>query len=136
MGALPFEAAALSEPLSVCLHAVNRGKVESRSVAVIGAGPIGLLTLLAAKRKGATETTMVDLAAAPLAFATRLGADRVVDLSKDPDGLAKIPAPDVIIEAAGAPAALEGAIGAVARGGTVVLLGSLPGGSFPAPMML
>ena len=44
--------------------------------AIIGAGPIGLLTLLAARMKGASETTMVDIAAAPLAFATRLGADR------------------------------------------------------------
>ena len=84
--------------------------------------------------KGATETTMVDIAAAPLAFATRLGADRVVDLSADPEGLTKIPAPDVLIEATGSPVALEGAIGAVRRGGTVVLLGSLPGGTFPAPM--
>jgi L-idonate 5-dehydrogenase len=129
-----FEAAALSEPLAVCLHAVNRGNVAGKHVAVIGAGPIGLLTLLAAKMKGAAETTMVDIAAAPLAFATRLGADRVVDLSADPEGLKTIPAPDVVIEAAGSPAALDGAITAVRRGGTVVLLGSLPGGSFPAPM--
>ena len=43
--------------------------------------------------KGATETTMVDIAAAPLAFATRLGADRVVDLSKDPEGLRRSPPP-------------------------------------------
>jgi L-idonate 5-dehydrogenase len=132
--AMPFEAAALAEPLAVCLHAVNRGNVAGRHVAIIGAGPIGLLTLLAARMKGASETTMVDLAEAPLAFATRLGADRVVDLSQDSEGLTKIPAPDVMIEAAGAPAALEGAIGAVRRGGTVVLLGSLPGGSFPAPI--
>ena len=132
--ATPFEAAALSEPLAVCLHAVNRGNVAGRHVAIIGAGPIGLLTLLAARMKGASETTMVDLAEAPLDFATRLGADRVVDLSKDGEGLTKIPAPDVVIEAAGAPPALEGAIGAVRRGGTVVLLGSLPGGSFPAPV--
>ena len=132
--AMPFEAAALSEPLAVCLHAVNRGNVAGKHVAIIGAGPIGLLTLLAARMKGATETTMVDIAAAPLAFATRLGADRVVDLSKDAEGLKQLPAPDVLIEATGSPAALEGAIGAVRRGGTVVLLGSLPGGTFPAPM--
>ncbi|HET9069480.1 MAG TPA: zinc-binding dehydrogenase, partial [Amaricoccus sp.] len=132
--AMPFEAAALSEPLAVCLHAVNRGEVAGKHVAIIGAGPIGLLTLLAAKMKGASETTMVDIAAAPLAFASRLGADRVVDLSADKDGLARVPAPDVVIEAAGAAASLEGAIAAVRRGGRVVLLGSLPGGLFPAPM--
>ena len=45
-----------------------------------------------------------------------------------------MPAPDVVIEAAGVPASLEGAIKAVRRGGRVVLLGSLPGGNFPAPL--
>jgi L-idonate 5-dehydrogenase len=132
--AMPFEAAALCEPLAVCLHAVNRGNVAGKHVSIIGAGPIGLLTLLAARMKGATETTMVDIAAAPLAFATRLGADHVVDLSADPEGLKTAAPPDVVIEASGSPAALEGAIGAVRRGGTVVLLGSLPGGNFPAPL--
>jgi L-idonate 5-dehydrogenase len=131
---VPLSSAALAEPLAVCLHAVARGRVEGRSVAIIGAGPIGLLTLLAAKLKGATETTMVDIAAAPLAFATRLGADRVVDLSADAEGLAKAPSPDVVIEASGSPKALSAAIAAVRRGGTVVLLGSLPGGDIPAPV--
>lgn len=131
---VPLEAAALAEPLAVCLHAVNRGRVEGKSVAVIGAGPIGLLTMLAAKRKGARETTMIDIAPAPLAFASRLGADRVIDLSADAEGLAGIPAPDVVIEASGSPKALAAAITAVRRGGTVVLLGSLPGGEIPAPV--
>ena len=40
----------------------------------------------------------------------------------------------MVFEASGTPAALDGAIGAVRRGGTVVLLGNLPGGSFPAPL--
>ena len=132
--AVPLEAAALAEPLAVCLHAVNRGNVEGRSVTIIGAGPIGLLTMLAAKRKGARETTMVDIAPAPLAFATRLGADAVIDLSADADGLAKAAPADVVIEASGSPKALAAAIAAARRGGTVVLLGSLPGGDIPAPL--
>jgi L-idonate 5-dehydrogenase len=131
---VPLEAAALSEPLAVCLHAVNRGKVEGKSVAILGAGPIGLLTMLAAKLRGARDTTMVDIAAAPLAFAERLGADRVVDLSADPEALAKGPAPDVVVEASGSPKALANAITSVRRGGTVVLLGSLPGGDISAPL--
>jgi L-idonate 5-dehydrogenase len=131
---VPLEAAALSEPLAVCLHAVNRGKVEGKSVAILGAGPIGLLTMLAAKLRGARDTTMVDIAAAPLAFAERLGEDRVVDLSADPEALAKGPAPDVVVEASGSPKALANAITSVRRGGTVVLLGSLPGGDISAPL--
>ena len=110
------------------------GRVEGKAVLILGAGPIGLLTMLAARRKGARETTMVDIAPAPLAFATRLGADRVVDLSADAGGLAAIPPPDVVIEASGSPKALASAITAVRRGGTVVLLGSLPGGDITAPI--
>lgn len=131
---VPLEAATLAEPLAVCLHAVNRARVSGRSVAIIGAGPIGLLTLLAARIKGAAATTMLDIAAAPLAFAGRLGADRVVDLSAGPAALAEGPAPDVVIECSGAPAALTTAIGWVRRGGTVVLVGSLPAGPTGAPM--
>lgn len=131
---VPFEAAALAEPLAVCLHAANRGNVAGRTVTVIGAGPIGLLTMLAAKLKGATATTMVDIAPAPLAFAERLGADRVIDLSADADGLVKATAPDVVVEASGSPRALSAAITAARRGGTVVLLGSLPGGDISVPM--
>ncbi len=132
--AVPFEAAALAEPLAVVLHAIGRGDVAGKHVAIIGAGPIGLLASLAARLKGAREVSMVDIAAAPLAFARRLGAERVVDLSADAGGLGRIPAPDVVIEASGSPAALEAAIGAVRRGGSIVLLGSLPGGNIAAPL--
>ena len=45
-----------------------------------------------------------------------------------------MPAPDVVFEVSGTAAGLEGAIGAVRRGGRVVQLGNLPGGTFPAPL--
>jgi L-idonate 5-dehydrogenase len=130
---VPLEAAALAEPLAVCLHAVARGTVAGRSVAIVGAGPIGLFTLLAARLGGAARIAVVDIAAAPLAFATRLGADAVVDVAADPDGLARHAAPDVAFEVSGTPAGLASAIAAVRRGGTVVQVGNLPGGQVPAP---
>lgn len=133
-GHVPLEAAALAEPLSVCLHGVRRGRVGGQSVAIVGAGPIGLLTLLAARLRGAAEITMVDVAAAPLAFAERLGADRVLDLADDPEALRTAPAPDVVIECSGAPQALASAIPWVRRGGTIVLIGSLPAGPTAAPL--
>ena len=75
-------AAALAEPLAVSLHAVARaGDIGGKSVIVFGAGPIGLLTMLAARLQGCGEVTVVDIAAAPLAFASRLGADQTIDLS-------------------------------------------------------
>lgn len=132
----PFEAAALAEPLAVCLHAVARGEVAGRSVAIVGAGPIGLLTLLAARLKGATSVTVADVAAAPLEFAASLGADAAVDLAADPEGLGKMPAPDVVFEVSGAPAGLEAALRAARRGGVVVQVGNLPGGPVSAPLNL
>src|SRR5437016_10658255 len=79
---VPYQAAALAEPLAVCLHAVARaGDVTGKRAVLFGAGPIGLLTMLAARRAGIAGVTVVDIAAAPLAFATRLGADRVADIS-------------------------------------------------------
>lgn len=134
---LPFAAAALAEPLAVCLHAVRRaGDVAGRKVIVFGAGPIGLLTLLAAERAGAAEVAMVDMAAAPLAFASRLGADHAIDLSQGEaalDALAAEKAFDVAIEASGTAAGLASAIKTVRRGATIVQLGNLPGGKIEVP---
>ncbi len=128
------EAAALAEPLAVCLHAVKRaGDLSGRSVAIVGAGPIGLLTLLSAKLKGAAGVTVVDMAAAPLAFASRLGADAVIDLSQDADGLTRIAPPDVMFEVSGTPAGLSSAIQTVRRGGIVVQVGNLAAGPLPIP---
>lgn len=130
-----FAAAALAEPLAVGLHAVARaGQVQGRSVAVIGAGPIGLLVMLAAKRASAESVTVVDIAAAPLSFASKLGADRVIDVSGGDaaEGLAQL-AFDVIFEASGTATGLATAIGAVRRGGTLVQVGNLPGGPIPVP---
>jgi L-idonate 5-dehydrogenase len=134
---LPFAAAALAEPLAVCLHAVKRaGDLDSRSVIIFGAGPIGLLTMLAARLAGAASVTVVDIAAAPLAFATELGADRVVDVSDGGEELGRIGAEstfDTAFEVSGTAAGLASAIGTVRRGGVVVQVGNLPGGAIPVP---
>jgi L-idonate 5-dehydrogenase len=134
---LPFSSAALAEPLAVSLHAAARaGDLNGAHVALFGAGPIGLLTMLAAKRAGAGSITMVDIAAAPLAFAKQLGADEVVDTSGGMETLQALSAErpvDVAFEVSGSGAGLGAAIRTVRRGGTVVLVGNLPGGDIPAP---
>ena len=130
-------AAALAEPLAVCLHAVARaGAVEGRRGLVIGAGPIGLLTMMAARLAGMAEIAVADLAPAPLAVAERLGADRVVDVSGGDGALADLAREwpfDVAFEVSGSPAGLGAAIRHVRRGGTVVQVGNLPGGDVPIP---
>ena len=127
----------MAEPLAVCLHAVARaGDVTGKRAVLFGAGPIGLLTMLAAQRAGIAETTVVDIAAAPLAFATRLGADHVVDISGGDEALKAEAAArpfDVAFEVSGTAAGLASAIGVVRRGGVVVQVGNLPGGQIPVP---
>ena len=134
---VPFAAAALAEPLAVCLHAVRRaGPVEGRRGLLFGAGPIGLLTLLTARLAGMSEVAVVDIAAAPLAFASRLGADHVVDVSGGDDALKALAAErsfDIAFEVSGTAAGLASAILNVRRGGTVVQIGNLPGGQIPVP---
>ena len=135
---VPLSHAALAEPLSVCLHAAARaGPLEGRPVAVVGAGPIGLLILLVCRWHGAGPISVVDIAPAPLSHATRLGAARVVDASA-PDALSALAddPPEIMFEASGSPAALASALSTVRRGGTVVQVGNLPGGPLPIPANL
>jgi len=134
---VPYQAAALAEPLAVCLHAVARaGDVTGKRAVLFGAGPIGLLTMLAARRAGIADVTVIDIAAAPLAFATRLGANHVVDISGGDEALKALAAThpfDVAFEVSGTAAGLASAIGVVRRGGIVVQVGNLPGGQIPVP---
>lgn len=135
---LPMEAAAMAEPVSVCLHAVKRaGDVKGKSVLVVGAGPIGLITMMVARMKGAASITVADIAEAPLAYARKLGADTTIDVKAGDQPLrdagAKKPF-DIAFEASGAPAGLASAIHAVRRGGTLVQIGSLPAGAVPVPV--
>jgi L-idonate 5-dehydrogenase len=131
---LPLPHAALAEPLAVCLHAVGRaGPIEGRSVAIHGAGPIGLLLLLVCRLRGAASVRVVDVAEAPLRFAQRLGADEVVRADAPPENLTP---PDVAFEASGSPAGLSAAMEGVRRGGIVVQVGNLAAGPLPIPANL
>ncbi|WP_287177843.1 zinc-binding dehydrogenase, partial [Mesorhizobium sp.] len=110
------------------------GDIAGRNVILFGAGPIGLLTMLAARLKGCGELTVVDIAEAPLAFASKLGANRTIDLSSGDEelkALASHRAIDVAFEISGTAAGLAAAIDSVRRGGTVVQVGNLPGGQIP-----
>lgn len=133
-----FKAAALGEPLAVCLHAVNRaGDMQGKTALILGAGPIGLLTMLAAKRAGASRLVVADIAAAPLAFATRLGAHEAIDVSGGTDALmasAKANEIDVVFEATGSAPGVRSAIHACKRGGVIVQIGNISGGEIPAPV--
>ncbi|KAJ4192839.1 hypothetical protein NW755_003989 [Fusarium falciforme] len=69
-----YEAAALLEPLSVAIHAVNRAKPEPGSTAlVIGAGTVGLLTAAMARQSGCTSVTITDIDAGRVNYAVSRG---------------------------------------------------------------
>lgn len=77
---IPFDVAALNEPMAVALHAVNRSRAAAGEQAVVfGAGPIGLGALLALKSKGVAKVIVVDLIPSRLDKALEIGADGVVN---------------------------------------------------------
>src|ERR1043165_6246653 len=129
--------AAFAEPLAVCLHAVNRaGPLLGKRVLVTGAGPIGALTVIAARRAGALEIVATDVADAPLAVAKRVGADAAINVAEK-DALTRYAADkgyfDVMFEASGNAQALAGGLAVVRPMGIVVQIG-IAGAEMSLPM--
>lgn len=125
---------ALMEPLSVGVHACKRANIGIGSkVLILGAGSIGLLTLLVAKAMGASRIVITDLAQSRLNLAKKLGADETLLMRKDgPETEAEIvkkihdafgEAPDKSIDASGAQSSIRLAILATRSGGVAVLVG-------------
>lgn len=80
---ISYEIGALVEPIAVGVHAVRRGNLlEGDTVAILGAGTIGLVTLQAAKAAGASKIFSIEMAKARKEFAEKLGATAVIDPSK------------------------------------------------------
>ncbi len=137
---LSFEAGAMMEPLSVGLWAAHRGDVRpGDSVAIFGAGPIGLLTLQACRVAGATKLIAVDVEDRRLQHAARFGATHTIN-DRDGHALERIHeiiggdsalpptyrGVDVSFETAGAVATTRNALAATRPGGVAVLTGLPP----------
>jgi len=121
-------AGALVEPLSVGLHGVNHASIQpGMGVIVMGAGPIGLSTLLWAKAKGASAVVVSELAPGRTALAMKLGASAVVNPTEsDPaDAVKEITGrpPEIVFECIGVKSTLGAAIAMVGRHGQVVVIG-------------
>jgi L-iditol 2-dehydrogenase len=132
---LSFSQGAFVEPFSVAYNAtVAAGGIDaSDDVAVIGGGPIGLLCALAAATMGAS-VALVEPQAHRRSLGLEIGAHRAIDPSAG--DLAEQAAEatrgrgfDVVIEAAGAPAAMASAFPIAAHGGRVVFVGIDVGGA-------
>ena len=129
--------AAMAEPLAVTLHATRRaGDMLGKRVLVTGCGPIGLLSILSARRAGAREVVATDLAPFTLAKAREIGADRTINMAEQPDALSAYTADkghfDVLYECTGAAPALAGAIPAMRPRGVILQLGL--GGDMTLPV--
>ena len=98
---------------------------------VSGSGPIGCLTVVAARLAGAAEIVVTDIADAPLGIARDLGADRSVNVATSSDGIGPDRF-DVAFECSGNGAALRSALGVLRAGGRLVLVGL--GGDLASPI--
>lgn len=127
---LSWEHGALVEPLAVALHAVNCTPFNLMdSVLVVGAGPIGLLTLLAARLKGAGTIIVTDRSRHRLALARRLGADLAIDVNEQDPAPAVLDATGgagvhVALEAVGSSATVQQALALTRTGGHMTWIGN------------
>ena len=118
--------ASLLEPLSVAMHAVRQvGNISGKSVLITGGGPIGQLILRVARAFGAYRVTVSDVNAFARDFALASGANAAIN-PVDENAWQANGHYDVVIEASGVPSALSNGLEVVRRGGTVVLVGTLP----------
>ncbi|HSO98215.1 MAG TPA: alcohol dehydrogenase catalytic domain-containing protein [Solirubrobacteraceae bacterium] len=132
--------AAMVEPLSTATHAVRVADgVQGRTVAVLGAGSIGLLTMLSARAGGAVAIAVTDPLPAKRALALELGADLAVDPA-DSDAVSQIRGalpwrPDVVFDCVSTQSSTAQAIELALKGGTVVVEG-VPRGPVSIPLHL
>ncbi|KAK9807644.1 hypothetical protein WJX72_005195 [[Myrmecia] bisecta] len=127
------EEGAMIEPLSVGVHACRRAGVSpGKSVAVLGAGPIGLVALLAAKAFGADSIAITDVKQDNLRLATRLGASMALchptnasprDIAASLKAALPPDGPEIVIDCVGFESTMETALEACMAGGKVVLVG-------------
>jgi L-iditol 2-dehydrogenase len=127
--------AAVTEPLACVLHGVEAAGVKlGDKVAIIGAGPIGLLHLLTVKKLGAQKVIMIDLVDERLEAAAKLGADETVNGGRE-DVIERVRSltggygADVVIEAIGLAVTWEQAFKLARKGGVVLEFGGCPPGT-------
>jgi L-iditol 2-dehydrogenase len=134
---IPFEVAALNEPMAVARHGVNRCRPKpGDKVVVFGAGPVGLGATLAFKSMGVGHVIVADVISARLDKALEIGADAVIH-SADEDVVQRIielhgegesmfpgkAGTDIYLDAAGVPAVISTALAAAKKGATLAVVG-------------
>lgn len=133
--AVPWEVAALNEPMAVAYHAVNRTDPKlGAKVVVFGAGPIGLGAVLGYRRRGASHIVVVDVQPKRLEKALEVGADAVINSAEEDlaarlvelhgDGATPFnrgvrTGTDIYLDAAGVPSVPQSAVALAKHGATL-----------------
>jgi NADPH2:quinone reductase len=131
IGDLPYRIAAFAEPLACAVHGGDRvGMASGDTVAVVGAGPIGLLLVEVFRNRGAGQIVVSEPIASRRSLATDLGADHAVDpgsVDSVPDRIGDLVGPvDLAVEAVGAAATVEQALELTGSGGSTLVFGVPP----------
>ncbi|MBL9207027.1 MAG: NAD(P)-dependent alcohol dehydrogenase [Opitutaceae bacterium] len=131
-----FAEGAMVEPLAVGMHAAHKARLRPGDFAVVlGAGPIGMVTALAALAGGCAHVVITDVQAAKLDLAAQLGPITPVNvreqnLAEQVRRMTEGWGADVVFDAVGLPQSIAQAIEVLAPGGTLVLIG-MPGAPVP-----
>ncbi len=120
--------AALLEPLSCVVYGLSLVNA-SGTVAILGAGPIGLLYAALARSQGAERVLLAGRHALRRQVAERLGAEVLPEAELPGQAVQAAGGADLVIECTGQPAVWEDAVHAARRGGTVLFYGGCPGGT-------
>ncbi|MDY0092460.1 MAG: NAD(P)-dependent alcohol dehydrogenase [Candidatus Vecturithrix sp.] len=138
---MTYDHGALMEPLAVGMHAVRRSRLKpGEPVLILGAGTIGLVTILSAKAAGAGEIIVADLEDVRLNMAQKLGATKIINASKKntvevikdfTHGFGM----EVVFETAGSVPTTQQTIELAARGGRIVWVGLAGEDRFPMPVL-
>lgn len=125
---MSFEQGAMIEPAAVAVHAAKRpGDVRGMNIAVLGAGPIGILVMQAAKALGARATLITDISDYRLEVAKKCGADYAINTANADFNEVLISAfgeekADVIFDCAGNDITMGQAIAGARKGSTIILV--------------
>jgi len=118
------EAGATVEPLAVGVHAIGLvGLKPGETAVVLGAGPIGLVTVAAARACGATDIATVDLIPMRLDAARRMGASRTVNAREEDVSEALRDSADVVLDCVAVPETFHQAFDIIKPGGRVAWVG-------------
>jgi L-iditol 2-dehydrogenase len=116
-----FDAAALIEPMSVCIWAAQKAQIaRGTKVLIAGAGPIGVIMAQVASAMGASEVVVTDIVPDRLAFVLKHGATRTINTKTESIGDEKF---DAFIDACGVESAVVAGVKATGPAGRVLLVG-------------